>query len=203
MTLASWFLSGSSAFAKGGGGGGGHGGGGHHSSGHSFGGYHHGGYRYGGHHYGYSNGYWPGYYGGYRYSSYPGYGYGYHDTGYSYPYYGYGYSDPTYSDAQGYVAQWQVTYATAAPWRMLGIDEVAINDGGVIGMQVTRVYAGSPAERAGLQVDDVIHAANGYLTQQHGNLTWIISGLPSNGTLQMSVRMARDRAEHVINAQIP
>ena len=86
---------------------------------------------------------------------------------------------------------------------MLGIDEVAINDGGVIGMQVTQVYAGSPAERAGLQVGDVIHSANGYLTQQHGNLTWIISGLPSNGVLQMSVRTARDRTEQVISAQIP
>ena len=64
---------------------------------------------------------------------------------------------------------------------MLGIEEVAINDGGVIGMQVTQVYSGSTAERAGLQAGDVIHSANGYLTQQHGNLTWIISGVPAGG----------------------
>ncbi len=70
-------------------------------------------------------------------------------------------------------------------------------------MQVTAVYPGSAAAQAGLQVGDVIHSANGYLTQQHGNLTWIISNTPANGVLQMSVRTASDGLEHTISAQIP
>ena len=65
------------------------------------------------------------------------------------------------------------------------------------------VYPGSPAERAGLQVGDVIHTANGYLIEQHGNLAWIISSLPANGVLQMSVRTARDGMEHTLSAPIP
>jgi S1-C subfamily serine protease len=80
---------------------------------------------------------------------------------------------------------------------------MAVVDGGVRGMQVMRVYLGSAAERAGLQVGDVIHSANGYATEEHGNLTWIISNLPANGILQMSVRTARDGMEHVISAPIP
>jgi S1-C subfamily serine protease len=69
---------------------------------------------------------------------------------------------------------------------------MAVFDGRLRGMQVTRVYPGSAAERAGLQVGDFIRSANGYATQVHGNLTWIISNLPANGVLQMSVRTARD-----------
>jgi S1-C subfamily serine protease len=70
-------------------------------------------------------------------------------------------------------------------------------------MQVVRVYAGSPAEQAGLQAGDVIYSANGYLTQQHGNLTWIIVSLPPGGALQMNVRAARDCAMHFVSALIP
>ena len=70
-------------------------------------------------------------------------------------------------------------------------------------MQVVQVYAGTPAQQAGLQVGDVIYSANGYYTQQHGNLSWIISGVPAGGALQMTVRTARDGAMHVITATIP
>jgi hypothetical protein len=213
LAIAFWIVPGSLAFAKGGGGhgGGGHGGGGHggghsgghHSSSHHTGGYHHGGYYYGGHHHGYYNGFWPGYYGSYGYGYYPGYGYGYYGTGYSYPFYNYGYPYSTYGYSPAYVSQGPATYASPIQGRYLGIDEMAVIDGGVLGMQVTQVYPGSPAERAGLQAGDVIHSANGYLTQAHGNLTWIISSLPADGVLQMSVRTARDGAEHVISARIP
>ena len=37
----------------------------------------------------------------------------------------------------------------------------------------------SPAEQAGLQPGDVILSANGYLTQQSGNLAWIIATVPT------------------------
>jgi hypothetical protein len=203
-------------FAKGGGGGhggGGHGGGGHgghggghHSGGHHSGGYYHGGYYSGGHHYGYHNGYLPGYYGGYGYGYYPGYGYGYYGTGYSYPYYNSGYSYPTYGYAPAYVTPGPpATVATpdTSQGRYLGIDEMPAVDGVVRGMQVMRVYPGSAAERAGLQAGDVIHSANGYAIQEHGNLTWVISNLPPNGVLQMSVRTARDGMEHIVSATIP
>ena len=50
---------------------------------------------------------------------------------------------------------------------------------------------------------DVIYSANGYLTQQHGNLTWIIGTVPSNGELRMNVRTARDGAVHVVTARLP
>ena len=70
-------------------------------------------------------------------------------------------------------------------------------------MQVVQVYAGTPAQQAGLQVGDVIYSANGYTTQQHGNLAWIISTVPPNGALQMTVRTARDGAVHVITATMP
>jgi len=70
-------------------------------------------------------------------------------------------------------------------------------------MQVVRVYAGSAAEKAGLQAGDVIYSANGYLTQEHGNLAWIIATVPPNGVLNLNVRAAHDGATHAVNAQLP
>ena len=197
LALAFWLLPGPSAFAKGGGhGGGGHGG---HGGGHHSGGYHH-----GGHHYGYYGGYWPGYSWGYGY--YPGYGYGYYGTGYSYLYDNDGYSNPTYGYAPAFVTQGPPATGTSAvpgQGRYLGIDEMPVVDGGVRGMRIMRVYPGSAAEQAGLQPGDVIHSANGYAIQEYGNLTWVISNLPPNGILRMSVRTARDGMEHILGATIP
>jgi serine protease Do len=76
-------------------------------------------------------------------------------------------------------------------------------DSGGRGMQVARVYPGSAAEQAGLQVGDVIHSANGYLTQEHGNLAWIIANTAPNGELRMNVRTARDGVDHLITARVP
>jgi len=70
-------------------------------------------------------------------------------------------------------------------------------------MKVMGVYPGSAAERAGLQPGDVIQSANGYVTQQQGNLAWIISTVPPNGVLQMNVRKATDGAVHVVSATLP
>jgi S1-C subfamily serine protease len=87
--------------------------------------------------------------------------------------------------------------------RFLGIDEQPAVDSGGRGMQVVQVYAGTPAQQAGLQVGDVIHSANGYLTQEHGNVVWIIANTPANGELRMNVRTVRDGADHLIIARIP
>jgi hypothetical protein len=218
LALAAWIVTGGSAFAHGGGGGGGGGhggggggghggGGGGHSGGGHYGG---GGYHGGGYHGGYSNngfgyygGFYPGYYFGSGYYGYPGYGYGSgYGTGYGYPYHnsGYGGNYPAYTYDNS-------VYPAAAPapaqGRYLGIDEQAVNDSGGPGMKVMRVYPGSPAEQAGLQPGDVIQSANGYLTQQSGNLAWIIATVPANGALQMNVRSARDGLVHVVTAQLP
>ncbi len=167
--------------------------------------HHTGGYHYGGYHPGYSNGYYPryfggfgyfpGYFGGYGYGGYGygGYGNGYYGTGYSYPYSGYGYSDPAYN-APVYGTQGPAAaYPDPSQGRYLGIDQLAVVDGGVPGMQVVGVYPGSPAEQAGLHAGDVIHSANGYLTQEAGNLPWIIANTPPSGVLQMNVRTAKRR----------
>jgi PDZ domain len=247
LSLAAWVFTGSSAFAKGGGGGGGgghggggggHGGGG---GGHSGGGYHGGGYRGGGYggqggyrHYpvqgyssGYSGFYFPGFYlGGYGYGN--GYDYGNGYSNYGYPStYGYGYTDPNTNYAPGYVyppadgtyvypvqnatppaatvvqPTVPVAVSTGTQGALLGIDEQSVVDALGQGMRVDRVYPGSPAERAGLQVGDVIHSANGYLTQVHGNLTWIINTQAPNGVLNLSVHRASDDRDATIVAQLP
>ena len=86
--------------------------------------------------------------------------YYYYNNGYAYPNYGYDYS-------QGYVPQAypSVVYAAPAQGRYLGIDEQPVADATGSGMQVVQVYAGTPAQQAGLQVGDVIYSANGYNTQ--------------------------------------
>ena len=226
LALAAWIVTGPTAFAHGGGGGGGggghgggggghggggHGGGSHGGGGHSGGGgYHHGGSYYHGNG-GYYGGYFPGYYGGSGYYGFPGYGYGNgygygygngygYGTGFNYPYsnsgYNYPYAGPSYDNS---------VYGASAPsqGRFLGIDEQAMADSAGPGMKVMRVYPGSPADQAGLQPGDVIQSANGYLTQQHGNLAWIISTVPPNGVLQMNVHTASDGAVHGVSARLP
>jgi hypothetical protein len=157
---------------------------------------------YGGYGYPYYGGYDP-YYGGYGGSGYPYYG-GY---GYSNPYYA-GYAAPnvgvTYSSA--YVAPGASAANIVMPprGRYLGIDEDPFTDStGRMGMKVSNVYPGTPAQRAGLQVGDTIYSINGYLTEQRGNLAWIIANAAPNNQLRMSVKTAKDNQEHTITAQIP
>jgi membrane-associated protease RseP (regulator of RpoE activity) len=208
LALAAWVVTAPSAFAHGGGGGGGggHGGGG---GGHSGGGHYGGGhYSSGYHHNGNGNfgGFFPGYFFGSGFYGYPGYGYGYgypgygYGNGYAYPYYnsGYTYTYPTNTyDYSVYPA------ASPSQGRYLGIDEQPVADSAGPGMNVSRVYPGSPAEQAGLQPGDVILSANGYLTQQHGNIAWIISTVAPNGVLQMNVHTASDGAVHSLSARLP
>ena len=153
---------------------------------------------YGGYGYGYP------YYGGYGYGyGYPYYGYG---NGYGYPYYSNVYSTPgagvTYTSA--YVAPGGSAANTVMPQgRYLGIDEEpVIEPNGKRGMKVANVYPGTPAQRAGLKVGDVLYSINGYLTEQRGNLAWIIANAAPNNQLKMTVKTAGDGQTHSVTAQL-
>ena len=92
----------------------------------------------------------------------------------------------------------------AGQGRYLGIDEEPVVDaGGRKGMKVANVYPGTPAEKAGLQAGDVIHSINGYMTEQRGNLAWIIANAAPSNALKMNVRTAKDGQEHTVTAQLP
>jgi PDZ domain len=94
--------------------------------------------------------------------------------------------------------------ALQGPGRYLGIDEVPVADpSGVRGIQVTKVYAGSPAGMAGLRAGDVIHSVNGYPTRERGNLAWIINIGTRNDVLTMNVRSVVDGKEHAISINLP
>lgn len=85
----------------------------------------------------------------------------------------------------------------------LGIDEEPVVDaGGVRGMKVAKVYPGTAAAKAGIQAGDVLHSINGYSTQRHGNLAWIIANAAPNRVLEINLRSVRDGQEHTITAQI-
>ena len=183
--------------------------------------------RYPGYGYGYGYGY-PGYglgYSGYGYDSYPGYGYG---SGYYYPDYTYGtgYVYPgssyvvdsngnsgyvaapgsgyTYSSAYGTVPLQATTPAALSsfPLPSLGIDEEKVSDATGSHIQVTRVHPGSPAERAGLKVGDTIVSANGYLTQEAGNLAWIINHHAPNGVVTLNIRKVANGQAATVNATL-
>lgn len=233
LALACWALLSPSAFAHGGGGGhggGGHSGGGHSGGGHSGGGHsgghagghysgggHHGGYEHHGgyyHHGGYPGyygglggfgGFYPGYFGGYGYGygySPGGYGYGSYGGTYSYPY-GYGAGTCVVDGTAPVYAPPATTNVAPAPGRYLGIQQQPVFDGAANAIQVVSVEPGSAAEQAGLRAGDVILSANGYLTQDVGNLPWIIAGTPANGELAMSVRSAADGQVRTVTARIP
>ncbi len=160
---------------------------------------------YGGYGLGYGGygGYGNPYYGGYGYPNY-GYGNGY---GYGNPYYGTAAASPnvgvTYTSA--YVAPSGSAANTVMPaqGRYLGIDEdpVALPEGRRA-MQVTNVYPGTPAQRAGLQVGDVMLSVNGYLTEQRGNLAWIIANAAPNNQLQITFKRKSDGQQHTVTTQL-
>jgi hypothetical protein len=93
---------------------------------------------------------------------------------------------------------------TAARARNLGIDEEpAVDADGVRGMKVTKVYPGTAAEKAGLQAGDLLRSINGYLTEQPGNVAWIIANAAPENVLEMNVRKGSDGTEHTVTAQLP
>jgi len=149
----------------------------------------------------------PGYniYGNYGVYGYPGsqieggYGNAGYDPGYGgYPYYdGYGISNPgrTAAPAVG---------APPVQRRLLGIDEQpVVVAGGVKAMKVGKVYPGTAAERAGLKAGDVIRSVNGYLTEQRGNLAWVIANAAPDNQLKISVQAEKDGQTRLITASIP
>ncbi len=88
--------------------------------------------------------------------------------------------------------------------RYLGIDEApATVANGRRGMKITNVYPGTPAESAGLQTGDVLLSINGYLTEQRGNLAWIIANAAPSNQLKMTVLTAKDGQEHTVTAMLP
>jgi hypothetical protein len=166
---------------------------------------------------GYGSGYgYPGYgygYGGYGYGyNYPSYSYG---SAHSYPVYGEGTTYPgavttvpgstyTYSSAYGNVPLQSSSPSTlsAFPLPSLGIDEETVSDSTGQGIRIVRDYPDSLAQRAGLQPGDVIHSANGYLTQSPGNLAWIINHQSPNGVLNLNVRKAGSAQDTTVTVRL-
>ena len=155
------------------------------------------GYGYGYPGYGYGDGYGLGY-SGYGYGSYPGYVYG---SGYSDPDYTYSSPGYTYSSAYGTVPL-QAAAPSSFMLPSLGIDERKVSDATGSHIQVARVHAGSPAERAGLQAGDTIVSANGYLTQDPGNLAWIINHHTTNGAVTLKVRQVANGQDATLTATL-
>jgi hypothetical protein len=201
FTLAIGGLSGSSAFAQGGGG--------------LFGGIFRGGPNMGG--YG-NRGYYPYYGSGSGYSANPGYNiygnygvYGYPGNGIEGGYSNSGY-DPGYGGFPSYGGYGIANRSpNAAPMvgtpptqrRLLGIDEEPVVISGVKAMKVGKVFPGTAAAKAGLQAGDVIRSVNGYLTEQRGNLAWVIANAAPNNELKLDVQTAKDGQSHLITATIP
>ena len=71
------------------------------------------------------------------------------------------------------------------------------------GMKVTNVYPGTAADKARLQAGDVLKSINGYMTEQRGNLAWIIANAAPKNELKMVVRTAKDGQDHTITATLP
>ena len=88
--------------------------------------------------------------------------------------------------------------------RDLGIQEEPVVDtGGVQGLKIVKVDAGSVAEKAGLEVGDVIHSANGHLTRRRGNLAWIAANAAPDHPLKIRFRKRSDGREHATAIQLP
>jgi len=156
--------------------------------------------------YGNGSGY-PGYniYGNYGVYGYPGSGIegGSSNPGYDPGFGGY----PSYG---GYGINTRLPYAASAvsfpaiQTRLLGIDEEpVVIAGGVKAMKVGKVYLGTAAEKAGLQNGDVIRSVNGYLTEQRGNLAWVIANAMPKNELKLNVQTAKDGQMHLITATLP
>ncbi len=167
---------------------------------------------------GYGLGY--GGYGGYGlgYDGYGGMGYGgYGDMGYGYPGYGYATNAYPFSPSVGampangsfgynaaYVAPASGATTPGMQRRYLGIDEEPmVGSDGSKAMKISNVYPGTAAEKAGLKVGDVLRSVNGYLTEQRGNLAWIIANATPNNELKLNVQIAKDGKTHQIIATLP
>jgi len=94
--------------------------------------------------------------------------------------------------------------STGSQRRYLGITEQPVVDAnGKRGMKVETIYPGTPAEKSGLKVGDVIESVNGYMTETPGNLAWIIANATPDNVLRINVRSAADSKVRVIAANLP
>ncbi len=85
----------------------------------------------------------------------------------------------------------------------IGIDAEPVADGGSTrGLKVTKVHPGKPAARSGLTTGDIIRSGNGYVTEQLGNLDWIVANAAPDKTLNLSVRTARDGEIRAVTTQL-
>jgi membrane-associated protease RseP (regulator of RpoE activity) len=161
-----------------------------------------------------NRGYYP-YYGSsapYGYNIYGNYGvYGYPGSGIEGGASNSGY-DPGYGGYPSYggygitnIANRNLNSAAPSPGqRLLGIDEEPlVMPDGAKAMKVSKVFPGSAAEKAGLQAGDVIRSVNGYLTEQRGNLAWIIANAAPNNELKIKVQTVKDAQNHLITATLP
>ena len=166
---------------------------------------------YGGYGLGY-DGYGLGYggYGGIGYGGYGGMGYGYPGYGYAtnaYPFSPSGGAMPAnggFGYNSAYVAPTLGATMAGMQRRYLGIDEEPmVGSDGSKAMKISNVYPGTAAEKAGLKVGDVLRSVNGYLTEQRGNLAWIIANATPNNELKLNVQTATDGKTHQIIATLP
>ncbi len=85
-----------------------------------------------------------------------------------------------------------------------GIDEEpAVGPDGVQGLRVTNVYPATAAEKAGLQLGDVLLSINGYRTERRGDLGWIVANASPDKVLRLNVRKVGDGKVHTITVQLP
>jgi len=85
--------------------------------------------------------------------------------------------------------------------RPFGLDTgPSSGDDSVPGVKVTRVQPGSPADKAGLQVGDVIQSINGYRTERPSSLPWIITNAAPDDVLKLTVRGASDGQQRTVTA---
>jgi hypothetical protein len=157
------------------------------------------------------NGYGAGATQGYGYNLYGNYGvYGYPGSGIEGGASNSGY-DPGYGGFPSYggygfanVANRSLNSASLAPGqRLLGIDEDPfVMPDGTKAMKVSKVFPGTAAAKAGLQAGDVIRSVNGYLTEQRGNLAWVIANAMPNNELKITVQTAKDGQNHLVTATL-
>jgi len=148
---------------------------------------------------------------GYGYNLYGNYGvYGYPGSGIEGGASNSGY-DPGYGGYPSYggygianIANRNLNSASLSPWqRLLGIDEDPfVMPDGTKAMKVSKVFPGTAAAKAGLQAGDVIRSVNGYLTEQRGNLAWIIANAMPNNELKITVQTVKDRQNHLVTATL-
>lgn len=69
-----------------------------------------------------------------------------------------------------------------------------------LALRITEVAQGSPAQRAGLELGDIIRRANGYKLESHEQLKWVIAN--SRGFVRLRIVNVRDGSHQVIDVPL-